>query len=246
MYMETFIFRLIALILMAGLSPFYLFSQFQPMDGAIDVNRGMPNSMIKEIPYIPDSYEGTHYLHEHWNQGKIELKNGSTIEGLPLKYDLQMERMEIRVEKEKVKILDRNEMLRFVWVDSASGDTAVYINGGDFYYIASTATNGMFELVEEGEEMSLLSKKEIVVKEGVYNVQIDMGDRTPKYVKVETFYLLKGKLAFKLPNTRRNRYLIFEGHSPSVMAFAKANKLKFKKREHLKKIVAYFNELEGN
>ena len=239
--MDTFTHKLLLFLLMVSLLHSTSIAQItNRTEGFVDANKGLPNSTITEIPYVPDSYDGTFYIADEWSEGSIEVKGDQAIIGYPLKYDLHMERMEIKVGEEE-KMMELDMIKSFEWADSLTGKTRSFINGTDFHYVASYKTHGIFEVVEAGGKMQLLRKQEIKIKEGNYNLQIDIGDRTPKLVKVSSFYLQKDNLVFKLPNKKWKRYLFFGKESHAVEEYVKSNKLKFRREKDLKLIVRFFN-----
>ena len=102
---------------------------------------------------------------------------------------------------------------------------------------------GMLELLVDGDQMKLFSHQEVSIHQGTYNQQIDIGDRTPKIVKTEAFFLFHNDKMFKLNRNKRKTLLHFRGKSEQVAAYAKERGLGFKKRTDLIELVAYFHTL---
>lgn len=227
----TLSFLLIALVISSH-------AQVTRTDGFVDASQGRPGSIISEIPYVPDEYQGSFYIQDEWAKGNAILLSGDSIQNYPLKYDIEHQRLEILVE-EKIKVLDRSELYAFDWVNKSQNSHQYFFNASDFKYL-ETLVVGMFEVLVDGNMLKLFSLKETKLREGNYNQQIDIGDRRPKVLQDESFYLWRDEIVFKLSNNKRKTLVHFRGKSKEVEAYAKENDFGFKKREDLVALVSYY------
>lgn len=216
-------------------------AQVTRTDGFVDANRGRPGSIIQEVPYVPSEYEGSFYIQEEWAEGDIHLFSGDSLADYPLKYDLEQRRMEIQTE-DGVRILGQSEISHFHWLNQTTGADVHFVNARDFEF-QGLQMNGMLELLVDGDQMKLLSLQDISIQEGNYNRQIDIGDRTPKIVKKESFFVFHSGTMFKLNHNKRKTLMHFRGKSESVLQYAKKHGLGFKKRPDLIELVAYYHSL---
>lgn len=210
-------------------------------DGFIDASQGRPGSIISEIPYVPEEYKGSFYILDEWSRGDAVLLSGDSLTDYPLKYDIEHQRLEILVEG-KVKILERSELFSFNWLNKAKNDKQYFFNASDFKYLEPPAV-GMFEILVDGDELKLFSLKETKLREGNYNQQIDIGDRRPKIIQGESFYIWREGIVFKLSKNKRKTLVHFRGKAKEIEAYAKENGLGFKKREDLVALVNYYLNL---
>ncbi|MEM7367325.1 MAG: hypothetical protein AAF587_01920 [Bacteroidota bacterium] len=217
------------------------FPQVTRTDGFVDANQGRPHSIIQEVPFIPSEYEGSFYIQDEWATGDIHLLSGDSLVNYPLKYDLEQRRMEIRAEKE-VRILGQSDISHFHWLNELTGVDVHFVNARDFEF-QGVQMDGMLELLVDGDQMKLLSLQDIIIQQGTYNRQIDIGDRTPRIVKKESFFLFHSGTMFKLNHNKRKTLLHFRGKSESVLQYAKKHGLGFKKRADLIELVAFFHSL---
>ncbi|MDX2250275.1 MAG: hypothetical protein SF052_26065 [Bacteroidia bacterium] len=218
-----------------------VFSQVTRNEGFLDVNKGLPNSFIQEIPFIPESYRGSFYVEEEWMTGNIYLPDSSLIAGVPLRYDLQADRLEIRF-PDGVRILENEEILQFDGKDMA-GNVRVFVGGDRFRFTDENALSGLVELLVNGEKLKLISHYELILKEGNYNVQIDIGDRTPEWVQKEKFYFVVNEAVYAISANARKQEMFFGGKAEVVNEFVKQNHLHFKEKGDLVKIAIYYNSL---
>lgn len=221
--------------------PISHYAQVTRTEGFVDANRGVPNSIIEEIPYVPDTYKGTHYFEDEWRMGNIVLEIGQVIQAVPLKYDLRLDRLEFQYQGE-TRFLESDKIDRFDWVNP-DGSRSIFVHASLYLYHDIPPLQGMVELVVDGEKLKLLSKPGIIVKEGNYNVQIDIGDRTPELVKQEKFYFVLNQNVYAVPPGRRKRSLFFKSGWEEVQDFAKKERLNFKTRDDLRKIVQFYESL---
>ena len=216
-------------------------SQVTRTDGFVDTNLGRPGSIINEIPYVPHEYHGSFYMKEDWARGNIISSEGDTIRDYPLKFDIENQRLEIKV-NDGIKVLDRVNIASFEWLDESQKQMVKFVNATQYEFVGPKAI-GVFEVLVDGDDVKLLSLKKTEIREGNYNQQIDIGDRTPKIVQKESFYIWRDGWVNQLTGSKRKALLHFRGKADAVSEYAKKHKLNMKKREDLIEIVAYYQTL---
>lgn len=195
---------------------------------------------VTEKPLSPSETKGTVYLHEEWQNGSVYLNNVQLIEDYPLKYDLERNQMEIKLDR-AIKVLPLEKIEKFIWENLGTGKEHVFINA-DKYVEENVPAFGIFEVIIDGN-MKLLAKPELDLIKPSYNVQLDVGDKDRKYVKSAAYYLAKNERLFRVENKNKHNFNLFGEHSNDIKKFVADHKLKFKREEDLTKIVEYYNSL---
>ena len=216
-------------------------AQVTRTDGFVDTNLGRPGSIINEIPYVPHEYHGSFYIRDEWCKGDIITSQGDSITNYPLKFDIENQRLEIQV-NDRIKVLGRAEIARFQWYDESKNQEVLFVNANQYEFIGSKAV-GIFEVLVDGDNVKLLSLRKTEIREGNYNQQIDIGDRTPKIVQKELFFIWRDGWVNKLTSSKRKTLLLFRGKADAISSYAKERKLSMKKRGDLIEIVAYYQTL---
>lgn len=210
-------------------------------DGFVDVNKGLPNSFIQEIPFVPDGYKGSFYIEDQWFNGNIYFPDSSQITNVPLRYDLQAGRLEIRF-PDGIRVLNPNEMKAFEWLDS-TGLLRRFVQGERFRYPEENPVHEIVELLAEGDKLQLFLHYDLILREGNYNVQMDIGDRTPQWVKKERLYFVLNDAAYAVPGKTNKRQMFFMGKSEIIDDYIQQNHLNPKNKTDLTRIVNYYNSL---
>ncbi|MEZ4775193.1 MAG: hypothetical protein R3D00_18560 [Bacteroidia bacterium] len=217
------------------------FAQVTRNDGFVDVNKGLPNSFIQEIPFVPDGYKGSFYVEDEWCKGNIYLPDSGQITDVLLRYDLQAGRLEIQL-PDGIRALDPAELTAFEWLDP-TGLMRRFIQGNSFRYPEENPVHEIVELLADGKSLKLFLHYDLILREGNYNVQIDIGDRTPQWVKKEKLYFVVKDAAYPVPGKTRKWQMFFMGKSEIVDDYIRQNQLNPKNKADLTKIVNYYNTL---
>ncbi|MGI9544529.1 MAG: hypothetical protein ACR2MX_14810 [Cyclobacteriaceae bacterium] len=191
----------------------------------------------------PSGVKGNYFLQDHWAAGDIVLHYGPVLENYPLRYDIENDILEIKLEKEgQVKILKGEKVSKFLLHELAQ--TREFINASE-YKFQGTVHIGFFEIIQDGNTQ-LFSKTFAKVKPPTYVEGLDVGERDHKIIKHEKIYIARDGEAFELGPFGNDNKKHFETHLKSVEKYAKENRLKFKGKEDLKQIVAYYNKLNSS
>ena len=213
--------------------------QLSRTDGMIDLAHDMPNTLIQQIPFEPITTQGSYYYLEEWKEGQIELKNGMSITGFPLKYDIKNNEFILNV-RSQIKVLNGSKINQFAIFD---GEKFINFISAQTFTLDNLPFDGFFEVLVDGEQYKLLSKWSTKIKKATYNVALDMGTEENKIFKVETLYLAKKTSLYKLRKNKK-RFLANFGDSAKIIEqYVRKHKLSFKKKEDLQKIVAFSNTL---
>lgn len=224
------IMKLIA-IAACGLALFFCtqtMGQVSRSDGMIDLSNDLAHTLVEQIPFNPITTEGTHYYSDEWEEGEIELNNGSFIKGFTLKYDIENDELQINAQS-KIRTLDGLEVNRFTILHE--NRSVNFINAMTFT-LEGTPLTGFFEVVADGK-YKLLSKLSISMKKATYNLAIDMGTEENVITKVETLYLATESQLNKLSKNKKKTLVFFGNSAEAIEQYAKTNGLGFRKKERL-------------
>ncbi|MGI9543199.1 MAG: hypothetical protein ACR2MX_08065 [Cyclobacteriaceae bacterium] len=193
---------------------------------------------VKEIKFIPKQTEGTHYLQDNWSVGKVMLFNGSALEDLQMKFDIEKSHLEIRT-KGRTKLLQDTYIEEFTLLNTESGSEMKFMNGS-LYKENGVASIGFFESILEGK-LSLFSKTELDIIKANYDAKFDVGEKSDKVVKSENYFVANGKNVFRITKNKKENLKIFGDKSDLIYSYMKSEKLSFKNKEDLERIVVYYN-----
>ena len=82
-------------------------------DAVIVVNGGTVQTM--DIKSKPKETEGSFYYNDDWYTGTIKLFSGEEIQAYPLKYDMKMNQIDIKV-NESVKVISIGAIKEITWL----------------------------------------------------------------------------------------------------------------------------------
>lgn len=196
--------------------------------------------LVKEIKFAPMQVEGTHYYQDYWSIGDVILFNGSTLEDLQMKFDIEKNHLEIKTEN-KVKLLEDSYIKEFTLLDSESGSKKRFMNCS-LYKENGMKLIGFFESITDGK-MSLFLKMELDIIKANYDAKFDVGDKSDKVVKVENYFIANGENVYRIAKNKKENLKIFGDNSERISSYIKNEKLSFKDKEDLQKIITYYNSI---
>ena len=207
-----------------------------PANDAIVVFTGNGSIRTMDFKSKPKSIKGSYYYNDEWNNGTIKLFSGETIENYPLKYDLKMNQVDIKVNS-SIKVLAIGTIKEIVWINK-KGFTEILRNTSQY----KNNNIGFFSVLTEGE-ISFFKKTDLKVLESTYNPAMDVGSQSKKYLKQETYYTLINKELTRVKKNKKKILAKFEDKAEMVKKYADENSLNFKNDYDLSKIFNYYNNL---
>lgn len=212
------------------------FSQVHQPLGKLNLNWSPGGIVsIKNLPALETA--GSEYLNDEWLEGSIFLFSGDAIENLPLKYDLENERMEIKT-KVDIKILNREMIRMFKWKKLIESDDRLFINCSE-YDFEGTKLIGFFEVLVDGD-LALFLKTDLLTVKAYYNQALDAGHREDRIIKEEKKFIGSGSMVYDWKN-KKEFYSLFNEKSAAIKTYVKNNKLDIKDHSDLIKVINYLN-----
>ena len=179
--------------------------------------------------------QGSPYLMEEYNQGKVITSDGTTYEKIPLRYNAYSDDLEFKKGADSYNFDPKSIVKR------------AEFNGVIFscmtYGSEDKTKSGFFEVLTEGKA-TLLTRYTIkyLEKEKVQPFADPQPARFDKPKK--EYYLSFGGLPAKLITTKKSFLELFGNQKDELDAFISKNKLSIREEGELKKIVAHFNSLQ--
>ncbi len=218
-------------------------AQFQNKTNMLDEGGTNPGLVLNELRLPAPGVTGTFYLADDWHTGNVYLGRNRTLNGYPLKYDLEHNLLEIKADSQ-VRVCPAGQLEKFEWTDGATGNRRVFLNGAPYTYPNGGRTTGVLELLTDGP-LQLLVQARADVQPPTYTPAVDMGRREARVAVKEKLWAATGKSLREWPARGDKTADLFGAHAGQVTAFVKTNRLKFNKREDAVRIVTYYNSLAG-
>jgi len=220
-----------AVIILLGLNCFA-----QDSNDQVTVIKG-GSIQTMSIQSKPKETKGSCYYNDEWYIGTIKLFSGEEIQSYPLKYDMKMNQIDIKV-NETVKIVSIGAVKEITWI-KPNGKAEVLKNIGTFKGFEGY---GFFSLISEGK-ITLLKKTNLLIMESNYNVTMDVGTKSDNYVKKDKYYVKTGD---KISEVKLKKKIIlkkFKENAEKVESYITENNLKLKDENDLKQIFDFYNNL---
>jgi hypothetical protein len=182
---------------------------------------------------VPLGEPGSMYLDDEFFPGNLVLKDNTTMDNLPLRYNIYFQQMQFIQGTDTLAFKNPSELksLRF------NGRTFIYLPFDNDGVIDSS----YFELMGDGYCKMLMRRKveyhEIIDRKNC--------DQSMTYVKTASPYLQKqGEPAKKCIKTSKGVCTFFADEKEEITKFIEVNDLNMKKCEDIKEVVAFYNVLK--
>ncbi|HPM31526.1 MAG TPA: hypothetical protein PLJ60_14415 [Chryseolinea sp.] len=211
--------------------------------GGVD-SKGMdmnakPLGYVREIKADAKEVEGTVYLNEEWTIGKIEFVNGSILDNKFIRYNIQSNFFEIKLDAGKVGGSEGRNVKSFELLNSATQEYDKFINSSDFN-AGGTKLLGFMREIEIGE-LSLYAKTDIKLIKANYVAALDMGKEEDAFSKRNVFYIVKNKELIEVVPNKKQFAANFPELEPEILSFIKEENLSLKKEKDLLSLVVFLN-----
>jgi hypothetical protein len=185
---------------------------------------------------------GDYYWNENWAEGSIKLINGKTIQDMPMKYDLQSNGLEIQVTND-IKVLPGELVEEFVIVKLNESEEEIFHRfiRLDLFFDVDVIDQSFYELLQEGEKVTLLRKTDTEILEPNYVAILDAGSVKSKVIKKEKVMIFDGVKLDELPKGKNRMIKVLSKYKSGIADFWDDNKLKPKQVDELKKLIVFVN-----
>ena len=193
-----------------------------------------------EIPLAAKEDMGSLFVSDEWQDGTIELSNGTVIDEYPFKYEIVKDHFELKTAK-GVKILPGGWVKKFSWWEAGINKERRFV-AGDSFFQNNIPFVGFFEMLYEGQAALALRFQGEEVKPN-YVPQFNVGSVDKKYMKKELFYLVEDQSAFPISKKNKQNLTYFKENAPKMADYIKSNRLKFNRQDDVVRIIEYYDLL---
>jgi len=196
---------------------------------------------ITEIQTAPPPAKGSHYISDQWNIGNVFLYNKKKVEEYPLKYELDLDMLEIKT-GDNIKVVDGYRIYQFSWFDSELSRSRTFVNAKD-YEMDNVPLTGIMEILTSGDNYTLLAKYSTEIIPSTYVKALDIGEKSEKIVKNIVHLLYQNGELVEIEKSRKKLSRQFGKNSEKVHSYIKSEGLNCKEEGDLLKIVSFADEL---
>ncbi|HNP20301.1 MAG TPA: hypothetical protein PKL31_17805 [Fulvivirga sp.] len=197
----------------------------------------VPGGIVQEMNLSEPKTEGNTYLFQNWVSADITLSDGKLITGLPIRYDLYNNGLEIKTSN-NIRFLSAIRIKEFNYYNEL-GIEVTLINPLSIVNINPEIPSSFLKIEGQGK-WSLYQQKYVKLIKSNYNAALDMGNRNNKMIIESQFILSNDKVAFIVKGNKRNFSRNFEDPE-LVYSFLKDNKLNLNELHDLKSVLVFLN-----
>lgn len=194
---------------------------------------------------------GTVFMTEYWATGKLYIIQERMLEANEFKYDIEHNQFLLKTTDVAEPTPNQLRVIFSHTVDAFELEDPVF--GKRFFVNAANAgltangqpATGFLEVLTNGDKLNLYRKVDTELLRASYNVALNMGNKTDRIIKKETYYVKYNDAKTLLPtgkNRKQNRAL-FTDHQSAVDEYMKTNQLNFKSAADLAQLINYYNSL---
>jgi len=179
--------------------------------------------------------QGTPYLKEEYNQGKVVTSDGKSYENIPMRYNAFSDDLEFKKGADYYNFDPKSIVKR--------AEFGGVIFSCMTYGSEDKTKSGFFEILTEGRAtLSIRYTIKYLEKEKVQPFADPQPARFDKPKK--EYYLSFGSFPAKLITTKKSLLELFGSQKDEMDAYISKNKLSIREEGELIKIVAHFNSLQ--
>lgn len=177
---------------------------------------------------------------DKWHSGEIDLDNGQTLAGL-VKYDFKNNLIEYR-QAQVVRIFSARKVQIFQIRDTLTHAIRTFYTIPVFDSSQDLIPT-FFELLLDAD-IALLSRSTVKYRTRQGFNPAFPGVYTESYrITGYDFYILKNYQIEPLPKDYQSFFKLLDQNSPQVKKYMRVNRLNFRQRDHLIRILKYYNQL---
>lgn len=189
---------------------------------------------------------GNPYLDSAWQIGSLKLykkigppgREGDSIGNVPLRLDLFVNELELKVNDAKEVRVVAGSYVRFFTLEGP--ERRIFLNTNQFR--SEDNLQGFVELIKGGR-LSLVELTKTAIIKPNYNEAMALGSKDTKIVKNSQYYVVKGNTLVSIGTSKKKLLDAMADRADDVEEFIKKNKFSLKERSDMTKIFAYYNTL---
>ena len=196
--------------------------------------RGVVNDNLYSLYNTDAEVRGTKYLFDDWQNGKMYFSSKLELKNILLNYHIETQTLEIEQDDE-VKICPINLLESFILDDGRT-----FVNISQF---ANNARPAIAEVLYISGNLTLLERPKIEVTEPNYRATHDVGEKDIVInLKYDYVVVMDGKATQMAKKMKQNEMVFGESYE-TLLKYYKENKLNFKKRADLIKVIKHYDTI---
>ncbi|MEH0157638.1 hypothetical protein V6R21_26330 [Limibacter armeniacum] len=188
--------------------------------------------------------EGHYFIEPEWYVGTVNFSKGEQVVGYPLRYHLEDDELEIKVEDE-VKVASPKQIESFEW--TLKDGTKQYFRVLDGYSLEGVPlVNKLAQVLTEGEMSAYkLYKLKKVTRDNMLTQQHPDAVKS-EIVTYKTNYLAVGEELLEVKKSKKKMLAFFGSLEKEMESYIKKKKLSFGNDHELVAIISHYNQLKGS
>jgi len=186
----------------------------------------------------PANVQGSRFLNKEFIQGTMTIVDGTEIPGLGYRYDIYGDEMQFLLNGDTASIT-KPLSLRSLQVGEKK---FVY----DVFQVSeNSVAAGYFEVIEEGDILTILYRREIELEQDAYVTNYGGGGGTKEFKMVEknSYYLKQDRKTAQKIFKKKDFLNTISDHQAEVKQYMKDHRISVRKQKDLQAVVNYYNSL---
>ncbi len=201
-----------------------------------------PGGFITQIKADTKEVKGNVYLYEQWLMGDIQYVNNAKILSKFIRYNIQLNSVEIRLEDEKMGSSEGRHIASFEIVNGLTQEKEKFINASKFDF-ENTKLIGFMKEVYPGT-FSLYSKTEVKLVQGNYVAALDMGEEDDTFSKKTVYYISNNNQLIGVTSNKKRFAEKFPEMENEILNYIKEQNLSLKTEKDLMILVIFLNRIK--
>jgi len=172
-----------------------------------------------------------YYFPTYNNKGSIITATGRKYSIANINFNIYSNNFDSKMSPDSIYVFDNNQI------------KSVEVNNKMFktYFNSEESKNKIYQVIYEGDNITLLRKDKIVYKE--VRDPLNINEPKASYTKVTNYYVKKADNIKKIVLKKKSMLRFFNNEKNIVADYAKKNNLSFKKERDVSIILKYYNSL---
>ena len=195
-------------------------------------------NLYGKSPSKTGGVNGATHLDTKWNLADITFFDSKILEGIPVKYDLKENRLELFALKE-VRMVEVKKIKSLVWRDSLTHLPKRFINGNEYNERGAPLT-GLLEVLEDGK-ISLLKRNFVSIRKPDFVAELGTGNYNTEISKSAMYYYAIGAVVTEITN-RKTLLQAFGSDASEVKKFMNTNNSSIRSEQDLVIVFRNYNQ----
>lgn len=191
----------------------------------------------------PASGFAQYFAENYWHNGKIFLENEQVLEG-KIKYNLENEI--VQLETNRLQTFTSRKVLSFQFYD-ANWQVERYFYNLPFAKVSNYETPTFFELLYQGEHVTLLCREDLVTQTFVNNNPYAWNPGMPitrTSVRSKFYFLFKNGKIRAFQGGKRELLYLLRDRERTLKKYLKEQRINYDSRPDMVRVIEYYNSIK--